>query len=647
MANGTTFHNFAKREAENTVDWAQVSKDINTALSEKAKAIETERATVEKNSREFITTLNDSTQSENQSVKDWALAGANNIQDQALILKNMLRNGKLKKRDYDAQMQALTDGGTQLGQLVKSYNEEWQKKMDRTAIDPNTGLPQAQDAEGWFMEQMEGFSNFKSSGIFVNPLNSKVSIGKRVLSDPSKPFNAQTNPYTADLSNNPNDYATLPALLSRQKVQYNMFDANTAVTNQVKPLGKVVKSVQMDKRETWENALQSDAYKSSEQAWIESTRAGSNILNVSSVLTNSIGQLEIVDANGKKKLVDYGFTQDVNEAKNDPSLILFSQDDTPIPIFDQTGQNGENQIKAYDEFMQTMMRGKLNDIETARKQSRAPTKTETDEANAKKNAKSSIGYMRSLYSGDAGQAQTALSNLSQRIGGKARFQLGKITPDHLEVKFIEYIKDPEKPGTYDVKYSTKKFDRTLSEYQFVRSIASSMSDYGGIDRLITEEKLGTEAGKAKDVGVVKFDAQPEISSQWNNLGKAYKKFQYETTKDMFEDKTNNTTVEQAYDVSQEVFSNLTKKQLQNITLTKSDDGTSLQFTFPTKKDGKLQILGVAFEFTDTDEARADLHDLMQTIYENVQASEEISKKDVERAISRGTNFKTKTAAPPP
>ena len=246
MANGTTFHNFAKREAENTVDWAQVSKDINTALSEKAKAIETERATVEKNSREFITTLNDSTQSENQSVKDWALAGANNIQDQALILKNMLRNGKLKKRDYDAQMLALTDGGTQLGQLVKSYNEEWQKKMDRTAIDPNTGLPQAQDAEGWFMEQMEGFSNFKSSGIFVNPLNSKVSIGKRVLSDPSKPFNAQTNPYTADLSNNPNDYATLPALLSRQKVQYNMFDDNTAVTNQVKTIGKVVKSVQMD-----------------------------------------------------------------------------------------------------------------------------------------------------------------------------------------------------------------------------------------------------------------------------------------------------------------------------------------------------------------------------------------------------------------
>ena len=68
-----TFHEFASREAGKQVDWSQISKDISTALTEKAQKIETEKALVEKNSREFMTTLDESTQSDNQSVKDWAL----------------------------------------------------------------------------------------------------------------------------------------------------------------------------------------------------------------------------------------------------------------------------------------------------------------------------------------------------------------------------------------------------------------------------------------------------------------------------------------------------------------------------------------------------------------------------------------------
>lgn len=629
---GTTFHNFASREAQNTVDWSKVSSDISTALTEKAKAIELEKATVTANSNALITTLNDSTQSENQSVKDWALEGSNGIQEQALILKRMLENGKMSKRDYTANFQALTDGGAQLGQLVKSYNEQWATKMERGEIGAN-GQPLAQDAEAWFMEQMEGFSNFKTSGIFINPLNSKVSIGKRVLQDPSQPYNAQTNPYTAAMSQNPSDYATLPALLSRSKVQYNFFDANKSVDGQVGSLGKVIKSIQKGKVETWENALNDPEYQKIEKSYIQSTRAGSNITNVSSVLTNSVGQ---VDVNGTLK--DYGFTQDVNEAANDPSLILFSQDEVPIPIFDQTGTNGTEQLEVYDKFMQTMMRGKLNDIEKARVQAKSPTSAQTKASNEKKFAQSKIRYMRTLYnSNNKGDIESALSNLSQRSGGKARYEIGTLTDDALEINFITYTEDKSQPGTFIKTEHPKIFNRKGSEDNFVRGIASTMSDYGGIDALLDTEGLGTDPGLAGKPGRVKWGSAGQKAQEWDNIGKGYKTFQYETAVDYFEDSANNKTPEEAKERTEWVIDKLPRFKANKINASVLNG--KLVVTYPgVDATGKSKAGGITLDFTDTDESRKDLHALIKAIYNGVDNDEELTKEQIENSISNGTSF---------
>ena len=625
---GTTFHNFASREAQNTVDWSKVSSQISTALSDKAKAIEEEKATVTDNSNALITTLNDSTQSENQSVKDWALEGSNSIQEQALILKRMLENGKMSKRDYTANFQALTDGGAQLGQLVKSYNEQWATKMERGEIGAN-GQPLAQDAEAWFMEQMEGFSNFKTSGIFVNPLNSKVSIGKRVLKDPNQPYNAQSNPYTAAMSNNASDYATLPALLSRSKVQYNFFDANKAVDGQVDSLGKVIKSIQKGKVETWENSMDDPEYKKIEKSYIESTRAGSNITNVSSVLTNSIGQL---DVNGTLK--NYGFTQDVTEATNDQSLILFSQDEVPIPIFDKTGTNGTDQIKAYDTFMQTMMRGKLNDIEKARVQAKSATSAETKAGNEKKFAQSKIRYMRTLYnSSNQSDIESALSNLSQRSGGKARYEIGKISDDALEINFITYTEDKSQPGTFIKTEHPKIFSRKGSEDNFVRGIASTMSDYGGIDTLLDNAGLGTAPGKAGKPGNIKWGSAGQKAKTWDNIGKGYKNYQYETAEDYFEDSATNNTPEEAKERTDWVIDKLARNKANTITTEIKNGKMVITYPGPNNKPG-----GMSFEFADNDKARKDLHALIKAIYNGVDNDEVITKEMIKNAISNGTPY---------
>ena len=79
-------------------------------------------------------------------------------------------------------------------------------------------------------------------------------------------------------------------------------------------MGKVVESLQKGKVETYEDALQSQDYKDAEAAWIQSTRAGSNITNVTSVLMDNIG----INPNTGN---EFKFTQDVALANTDEDYI--------------------------------------------------------------------------------------------------------------------------------------------------------------------------------------------------------------------------------------------------------------------------------------------------------------------------------------
>jgi len=617
---GTTPVKFTEAQAQQTVDWTAISKDINTALTAKATEIETQRAAIEKNTQEFITTLNSNTQSENRSVKEWAMDGANSIQEQALILKRNLKNGRMKQRDYTIQMQNLTDGGTQLGQVVKSYNEQWKKKMDRMAIDPKTGLPQAQSAEAWMMEQIEGFSNFKASGIFVNPLNSQINIGKRILVDPSKPFNADKsspnyNPYSSAMSQNPTDYAQLPALLSRTMSEYNYYDANTAVQNKVNEMGKVVESLQKGKVETYEDALQSQDYKNAESAWIQSTRAGSNITNVTSVLMDNIG----INPNTGN---EFKFTQDVALANTDEDYILMSQDDVPLPVFDQTGANGDKQLKVYDEFMQTMMRGELNKIETARKIPKQ-TKADIEASSSRKAAEASIPFMQTLYSADdEATINTALAKLSQRAGGKARFEVGEVDDDELTINFITYTEDKTKPGTYLKTEHPKTFRKKgKTEQQFVTAISSTMSDYANIDDVIAKANLGTTTGAHGLPGKrIKWGTSPQKATTWSNIGQAYKQFQYSTAKDLFEAKDNNS-LDEAVERTNHAFDRLARHKANAVEVQQKSG--QLVFSFPNEK-GKNKKGYISMEWIDDDASKEDQRKITKLIFDAMNDGEDVT-----------------------
>ncbi|MCP3681070.1 MAG: hypothetical protein GY861_00130, partial [bacterium] len=79
--------------------------------------------------------------------------------------------------------------------------------------------------------EVEGFGNLTNTSLYINPTDGKVSAGKRVLRDPSKPYDPTTNPYTAQMSNNPNDFRSLVDLNFALSAKIDKYDSKGAISS--------------------------------------------------------------------------------------------------------------------------------------------------------------------------------------------------------------------------------------------------------------------------------------------------------------------------------------------------------------------------------------------------------------------------------
>ena len=106
---------------------------------------------------------------------------------------------------------------------MKKYNDKYGEYMERQKNGESAGL------ETFLLGEIEGFGNLTASSLYINPADGQVSAGKRVPRDPSKPYDPETNPYTAKMSNNPSDYRTLNSLNFALSAQIDKYDAAGAV----------------------------------------------------------------------------------------------------------------------------------------------------------------------------------------------------------------------------------------------------------------------------------------------------------------------------------------------------------------------------------------------------------------------------------
>jgi hypothetical protein len=351
-----TYYKYAEKNVSSEINWAEVGKNLTDMLKEENRIREEAKAKIDEDSRKFGETLANSPTGDSTSMNEWSLRFGANAQEARLTQDRLLKSGQMKLKDYNIMRQNLLDGTNTAFTLIKEYQDEYKRKMERANnADPSQ---RSQLLERFYMESAEGFMNFANSDLYINPTNYQVSVGKRKAD--------------GSMSDNPNDYFTVNDMRMRVKQDVNYFDYDKALDSWVGDLGKYSEVVQAaggwkvitdpTARDKYLQTLDPVTKKKVTQTINQFQLAMddqlksfgvANPFNFTSVLTDDIG--------------GYGFTFDANEAAKDPTKILMKKDPNNVngpAIPDFTTANGKQQEEKVLEFLRQQATVKLEHTET-------------------------------------------------------------------------------------------------------------------------------------------------------------------------------------------------------------------------------------------------------------------------------------------
>jgi hypothetical protein len=464
-----TYYKYAERSAGSQVNWAEIGKNLTDTLQEENRIREQKKAAIDEATRQYGLELEKSPQGENVTFNQWGLDYAADAQEARLLQDRLLKQGKLKLKDYTIMRQNLTDGTNQAFNLLEEYNAEYKEKMARAkSMDPAT---RSQYLEQWLMSKGEMFANLKDSKLYINPTTFAVSVAK--IKDENG---------VRTMSNNPNDFTTINELRNYIKSKYDYFDSDTYLTKQVAMLGTSIKdsiisgsSTKVGQKITIEDITEKDGAKEAISAMINTAFAGMP-LNMSSVLTNDLGS----DSLGNK--FDFTFDKtEMGKIVNGKNLIYFDPNGEP--------QFTPEQEKAAKDYMLQKMSAMLTRKETIDVYTEPrPASTggsKTGDADIRKNA--SFGNLFAyLYSGDGTQIESAVQGL-EALPGVEKVVRSK---NGVTIKFEE---GGEKTfGFYDENGNMKPIDN------FVESI--------GLGILGTDADLDAIKAGAYNIGNINLNS---------------------------------------------------------------------------------------------------------------------------------------------
>lgn len=377
-----TYYKYAERSADSTINWAQVGQGMTDMLQEEARIREEKKAAIDEASRRQQKVLTDDLPSGDfATANEFAIKFADKAQEQLLIQDRLLKSGILKPNNYAVMRQNLNDGTSQMFDLAKDYEAEYQDKMDR--IDNIDPANRSQQLEQDLMIMLEGLSNLQNTDAVINPTNGVVSLGKYV----NKTIDGKQ---VRVISDSANDVYTVGELKNRIKAKYDYFDVDSATAAEVEQLGEVTSEMIFaankggdlnkiytlsDKKEgqyltkaeleslkkdydnkligevEYYETLAANSYSAQEKFAIDKMLV--NPYNVTSILTENLNETFTTELDEKKAKAAH--------ARGDESVIFYRT--TPTGL---VAEPTEGQIqKAYD-YLKIQMRSKISVSEEAK-----------------------------------------------------------------------------------------------------------------------------------------------------------------------------------------------------------------------------------------------------------------------------------------
>jgi hypothetical protein len=291
-----------------------------------------------------------------------------------LMADNLLKSGKIKPNDYIKLRQNITDGTDQTVSLFEEYSKEYAEKMKRF----NNNESEAYEA--WEMENIEGFSNFTDTKLYINPMDFTVSVAKTKKGDDGVT--------TIDTEAG---FESMGTLRNRLKTKYDKYDVIAGLQVGVDALGEDIQAIRkvgsryklgsvtqitdITKRKSMSESDQYaiDLYEKGEETFISSIL--SSEVSARSILTDYVG---VNPETGKP----YDFTTNATVAQNDPNFILMTVNDSGKRVPNFSTANGQKQLEVARKALKVqfrMMLDRKEEIQTVAEPTpaeRAPTEAE-------------------------------------------------------------------------------------------------------------------------------------------------------------------------------------------------------------------------------------------------------------------------------
>lgn len=423
-----TYYKYVERNAKDRINWNEVGKSVSDMLNEEAKVRLDKKAEIDENSRQFGIELANSPVGDYDHGNNFINEYTTNMSEYRRMQDNLLKTGQLSLGEYTRNRQNNTDGTKLTFDLATAYQEAYTEKMERW----ENG--ESDYEEVWKMESVEGLANLRNTGSFINPTNGVISLATR----------------TEDGGLDINNTLTAAEMYGNIKKNYNRYDVNKAVAEEVGFLGEVIEADLVKALRAGDvNTIQEIADKKLSPAynqWEDDTVSSMmvNKRHISSALTTYKLQTD----NGEF----YTFTYNEDEFKNDKSGRLIyldrSVDANGVPVF-KPEQEG-----IVEDFFRNRIRsqiGSKESIQSAGMKQYAPQATAVTVAKGEAEAEldSSVGLVGNLYYGSDTSMQASVESLRDQ-----NTNIRDITRDAEGVTLKVYNPDSDKVESRTVSFYT-------------------------------------------------------------------------------------------------------------------------------------------------------------------------------------------------
>ena len=421
-----TYLKYQQRDKDHYVNWAAITKEMTDFLNEEVADRETQRANLDKDSREFQEKLSNVEQGEHAGINEFTLDYANNATQQSLMQDRLLKNGQLSLKDYNIARANLKQGTTELFSLSEKYQKVYKEMM---------GNPNLAQQSMYELSLVEGFTNFTKNRAFINPLTGNVSIGELTYEDGVGTLSGDSSDYTS--------VGSLNFALSSQITKWNDKQFVGTLNEWSKEWLRTYAdgSTLNDMRG---NPAFNDALKNEIDAQLTDPTAIASIL---------------ADYRGGK----YGFTTDPKK-QDEYTILLIDDPDQPssgrrVASFDS--EIGKKQREDAYNYLNDKAQVIFGSTQTKSTQS---VNNYYDNKAKEKNQQDLVQYFSSLYNGSGGDIESSLSNLEESPG------IIEVQRDDKGIRILRESKYEGQPNEEMFVSFTADDGSILTEEQFVKAI---------------------------------------------------------------------------------------------------------------------------------------------------------------------------------